>query len=237
MTLNIKAFAVAASLMAAVLLPAGASAQAQPGQTPAPGQPATTPPTTPQPAPTPQATPPQNAAPQAPSPAAPEKKVITPEEAGLSFAAPQGWKQGDPKGYNAPGNICGLWSPDNIASIVVFVQNVGKPLSPRVLLDQSAQALATSLGAEVKTKEVTDVAGMRAFSLVVTGNGTGAAIDGKGTVRTTQHWVAIPREKDIVIFLMNSPDADYQKNEQTLQAILGTLKVTGQQTPEQKAAK
>jgi hypothetical protein len=233
MTLNIKASAVAASLVAAILLPAGA-----PAQNPPQGQPANTAPAAPQPAPTPQATPPQDtAAPQAPAPAAPEKKVITPEEAGLSFAPPQGWKQGDPKGYNAPGNICGLWSPDNIASIVVFVQNVGKPLSPRVLLEQSAQALATSLGAEVKTKDVIDVAGMRAFSLVVTGNGTGAAIDGKGTVRTTQHWVAIPREKDIVIFLMNSPDADYQKNEQTLQAILGTLKVTGQQTPEQKAAK
>jgi hypothetical protein len=237
MTLNIKAFAVAASLMAPMLLPAGAAAQGPPGQNPPQGQPANTVPATPQPAPTPQATPSQDTAPQAPAPAAPEKKVITPEEAGLSFAPPQGWKQGDPKGYNAPGNICGLWSPDNIASIVVFVQNVGKPLSPRVLLEQSAQALATSLGAEVKTKDVIDVAGMRAFSLVVTGNGTGAAIDGKGTVRTTQHWVAIPREKDIVIFLMNSPDADYQKNEQTLQAILGTLKVTGQQTPEQKAAK
>src|SRR5258707_11582619 len=237
MTLNIKAFAVAASLMAAVLLPAGASAQAPPRQNPPQGPPTTTPPPTPQPAPTPQATPPQNAAPQAPAPAAPEKKIITPEEAGLSFAPPQGWKQGDPKGFNVPGNICCAWSPDNVASIVVFVQDVGKPLSPRALLEQSAQALEKGLGAEVKSKDVIDVAGMRGFSLVVTGNGNGAAIDGKGTVRTTQHWIAIPRDKDIVIFLMNSPDADNQKNEQTLQAILATLKVTGQQTPEQKAAK
>jgi len=233
MIFNIKAFAVAASLMAAVLLPAGASAQAPPSQTPPPqGQPATTPPpaTTPaegQPATTPQAQP----------PAAPEKKIITPEEAGLSFAPPQGWKQGDPKGFNVPGNICCAWSPDNVASIVVFVQTVGQPYSPRVLLEQSAQALEKGLGAEVKKKEVIDVAGMRAFSLVVTGNGNGAAIDGKGTVRTTQHWVAIPREKDIAIFLMNSPEADFEKNEQTLQAALTTLKVTGQQSPEQRAAK
>jgi hypothetical protein len=238
MTFNIKAFAVAASLMAAVLLPAGASAQAPPGQNPPQGQPTNTAPATPQPAQGQQATPPQDAAKaQAQPPATPEKKIITPEEAGLSFAPPQDWKQGDPKGFNVPGNICCAWSPDNVASVVVFVQTVGQPYSPRVLLEQSAQALEKGLGAEVKKKDVIDVAGMRAFSLVVTGNGNGAAIDGKGTVRTTQHWVAIPREKDIVIFLMNSPEASFEKNEQTLQAVLNTLKVTGQQSPEQRAAK
>lgn len=256
MNLNIKAFAVAASLMAPMLLPAGAAAQGPPGQNPPQGQPTNNPqgqppkdaPATQQPAQSQQVTPPQDAAKaQAQSqaqngqgqtpPAAPEKKIITPEEAGLSFAAPQGWKEGDPKGFNVPGNICCAWSPDNVASVVVFVQTVGQPYSPRVLLEQSAQALEKGLGAEVKSKDVIDVAGMRGFSLVVTGNGNGAAIDGKGTVRTTQHWVAIPRDKDIVIFLMNSPEADYQKNEQTLQGVINTLKVTGQQSPEQKAAK
>ena len=246
---NIKAFAVAASLVAPMLLPAGAAAQGPPGQNPPQGTPTNTAPTTPQPAQTQQVTPPQDAARaqaqsqaqngqgQTQPPAAGEKKVLTPEEAGISFAPPQDWKQGDPKGFNVPGNICCAWSPDNVASVVVFVQTVGQPYSPRVLLEQSAQALEKGLGAEVKNKDVVDVSGMRAFSLVVTGNGNGAAIDGKGTVRTTQHWVAIPRDKDIVIFLMNSPDADYQKNEQTLQGMISSLKVTGQQSPEQKAAK
>ncbi|MEA2602125.1 MAG: hypothetical protein QOF89_3117 [Acidobacteriota bacterium] len=249
---NIKAFIVAASLMVVPLLPAGAQ---QPGQNPPQGTPTTTAPTTPQPAQGQQVTPPQDAAkaqaqgqaqsqPQAPgqttpapAPGTPEKKVLTPEQAGLAFTPPQGWKEGDPKGFNVPGDICCAWSPDNVASVVVFVQNVGQPYSPRVLLEQSAQALEKGLGAEVKQKEVIDVSGMRAFSLVVTGNGNGAAIDGKGTVRTTQHWVAIPRDKDIVIFLMNSPETDYAKNDQVLQGVINTLKVTGQQSPEQRAAK
>jgi hypothetical protein len=239
---NIKAFIAAASLMVVPLLPAGAQ---EPGQNPPQGTPTTTAPTTPQPAQDQQVTPPQDAAKeqaqsqaqQTPAPGTPEKKVVTPEQAGLAFTPPQGWKEGDPKGFNVPGDICCAWSPDNVASIVVFVQNVGQPYSPRVLLEQSAQALEKGLGAEVKQKDVIDVGGMRGFSLVVTGNGNGAAIDGKGTVRTTQHWVAIPRDKDIVIFLMNSPDADYQKNDQVLQAVTNTLKVTGQQSPEQRAAK
>ncbi len=229
---SIKAFIAAASLMVVPLLPAGAQ---EPGQNPPQGTPPTAAPTTPQPSQTPPAQ--GQAQGQTPAPAAPEKKVVTPEEAGLAFTPPQGWNQGDPKGFNVPGNICCAWSPDNVASIVVFVQNVGQPYSPRVLLEQSAQALEKGLGAEVKQKDVIDVGGMRGFSLVVTGNGNGAAIDGKGTVRTTQHWVAVPRDKDIVIFLMNSPETDYPKNDQVLQSVINTLKVSGQQSPEQKAAK
>ena len=82
-----------------------------------------------------------------------------------------------------------------------------------MLLEQSAEALHKSLGAEVKTKEVITVGGMRGFSLVVSGPGTGAGIDGKGTVRTTQHWVAVPRDKDVVIFLMTTPDDKFAANE------------------------
>src|SRR3954453_14863066 len=100
---NIKAFAVAASLVAPMLLPAGAAAQAPPGQNPPQGTPTNTAPTTPQPAQGQQVTPPQDAAKaqaqsqaqngQAQPPAAGDKKVLTPEEAGLSFTPPEGWKQ------------------------------------------------------------------------------------------------------------------------------------------------
>ena len=38
-------------------------------------------------------------------------------------------------------------------------------------------------------------------------------------------------------FLMNSPEANYEKNDQTLQAVINTLKVTGKQSPQQRASK
>lgn len=174
---------------------------------------------------------PQQAAPQGTAP-----KVMTPEQIGISFAAPQGWQQGDPTKFTLPGDICCAWSPDNIASIVAFVQKTGKPLNPKVLLDQSAQALQTGVGAQVKTKEVIDVGGKRGFSLVVTAPGNGAAIDGKGTVLTTQHWIAIPREQDVIIFLMTTPDEKFTANEQVFQSLLSSLKVSGNQTPDQMQA-
>jgi len=179
---------------------------------------------------------PSGTAPAAPG-AATTTGGIPPEQMGLSFAQPNGWQQGDATKFTVPGNICCVWSPDNISSIAVFAQNSGKAYNPRVLLDQSADGLTKSLGAEVRTKEVINVGGMRGFSLVVSGPGTGAGIDGKGTVRTTQHWVAVPREKDVVIFLMTTPDEKFAANEPVFQTMLSSLKITGTQTPDQQAAK
>ena len=177
-------------------------------------------------------------APPANPPANPNAaKGVPPEQIGLSFAPPQGWQQGDPTKFAVPGTICCVWSPDNASSVAIFVQNSGKPYNPRTLLNQSAEGLQKSLGAEVRQKEVVDVGGMRGFSLVVSGKGTGAGIDGKGTIITDQHWVAIPRDKDVVILLMTTADDKFAANEAAFQTMLGSLKITGTQTPDQQAAK
>jgi hypothetical protein len=223
--------------------------QGDPQQQPAPPQ--QTPPQD-QTAPPEQTAPPQTAppeqgtAPQTPPaqgtqgttpPAQATPKIVKPEEIGISFAPPQGWQQGDPTKFSLPGDICCAWSPDNVASIVAFVQRPGKPLNPKVLMEQSAQALQSAVGADVKTKEIKDIGGMKGFSLVVTAPGNGAAIDGKGNVSTTQHWVAVPRDKDVIIFLMTTPDETFAQNEQVFQGVLNTLKITGTQTPDQQASK
>jgi hypothetical protein len=200
--------------------PTAAPQDQMPAQPAAPGQPAT---------------PPASGGMTAPNPNA--AKGIPPEQMGLSFAAPQGWQQGDPTKFTVPGNICCVWSPDNTSSVAIFAQSSGKPYNPRTLLEQSATGLQKSLGAEVRTKEVINVGGLRGFSLVVSGPGTGAGIDGKGTVRTDQHWVAVPRDKDVVIFLMTTPDDKFAANEAVFQTMLGSLKITGTQTPDQQAAK
>lgn len=216
--------------------------QTQQGQpTPPQTPPAETPPAT-QGTPT-QATPPEQGTQPAPGqaqatpPAQGTGQTVTPEQIGLAFAPPEGWQQGDPTKFSLPGTICCVWSPDNVASIAIFVQKPGKPLTPRGLLETSAKALSGIPGAQIKTKELGTFGGLRGFSLVVTAPGNGAAIDGKGTVLTTQHWIAIPRQQDVVIFLLNSPDASFAQNDQALQTLLSGLKVTGTQTPDQQASK
>ncbi|HEV8581610.1 MAG TPA: hypothetical protein VGX68_21290 [Thermoanaerobaculia bacterium] len=207
--------------------PATAQGQAQG----TPQEQGTTPPAEPQQGT--QATPPGQTA----APGQPGQKVVKPEEIGISFAPPQGWQQGDPTKVAVTGDPCCVWSPDNVASIVAFVQRPGKPLNPKVLLEQSAKALQSAFGAEVKTKEVKDIGGLRGFSLVVTAPGNGGAVDGKGTVPTTQHWIGIPRAQDVIVFLMTTPDASFAQNEQVFQGMLNTLKVSGTQTPDQQASK
>lgn len=210
--------------------------QAQSAQTQPQGQPAQ---------------PQQGTAPQDPAAAAPAQDPnasqqasatvpagkVTPEQMGVSFAAPQGWQPVDPNSFTLPGDVCCAWKPGELASIVAFVQRPGRAFLPRVLLDETAKAFKNPpLSAQVQREEVVTIGGKRAFSLVITAGGNGAAIDGKGTIPTTQHWVAIPREQDVILFLMTTPADKFEENEKTFQAVLNSMQVSGTQTAEQQAS-
>ncbi|HEV7518520.1 MAG TPA: hypothetical protein VGR07_19675 [Thermoanaerobaculia bacterium] len=157
---------------------------------------------------------------------------------GFSMIAPQAWTQAtDTSTITVPGEVCCAWSPDGTATLVVFRQKPKGAVNPRALLNQSAKAFQTSLGASVDAQEVRDVGGMRAMWMIVTGKGNGAAIDGKGTVPTTQHWVAIPRSTDVLIFLLTAPQDKFATYEGALQQSLGAIQLSGTQTVGQKAAK
>jgi len=157
---------------------------------------------------------------------------------GFSFTAPTGWTQAtDTSTISVPGEVCCAWSPDGTSTLTVFRQKPPKPVNPRAFLTGSVKAFQTSLGATVEQQEVRDVGGMRAMWMVVTGKGNGAAIDGKGTVPTSQHWVAIPRSTDVLIFLLIAPQEKFAAYDTALQQSLGTLQVSGTQTAAQKAAK
>jgi hypothetical protein len=157
---------------------------------------------------------------------------------GFNMTAPEGWTQAtDTSTITVPGEVCCAWSPDGTSTLVVFRQKPKAPVNPRALLNQSAKAFQTSLGASVDAQEVRDVGGMRAMWMIVTGKGNGAAIDGKGTVPTTQHWVAIPRTTDVLIFLLTTPQDKFATYDAALQQSLQAIQVSGTQTAGQKAAK
>jgi hypothetical protein len=157
---------------------------------------------------------------------------------GFTLTAPQGWTQAtDTSTITVPGEVCCAWSPDGTSTLVVFRQKPKGAVNPRALVDQSAKAYQTSLGATVDAQEVRDVGGMRAMWMIVTGKGNGAAIDGKGTVPTSQHWVAIPRSTDVLIFLLTAPQDKFAAYDAALQQALSAVQLTGTQTAGQKAAK
>jgi hypothetical protein len=165
------------------------------------------------------------------------KRTYVDEDYGFKVASPGNWQRASPSGISVPGEVCRVWSPGQTSTIVIFMQKPNQAVSPRYVLDASAKAMKTSLGSNIQEQEVKEVAGMRAMWLLVTGKGTGGALDGKGNVRTSQRWVAIPREKDIIVLLLTAPEAEFKHADEVFQAMLKTLEVTGKQTAEQKAAK
>ncbi len=148
----------------------------------------------------------------------------------------QPWKNAPLQGYTVPGVARAAYAGSRGASIVVFVQEPGKAFDPRFLLDESAKSMEKSLSATVSEKDVRDVDGKKAMSLVVEGKGTGGAIDGKGSIQTSQHWIAIPREKDVIVALLTSPTADFKTNQESFLTCIKQLTIGGRQTADQQAS-
>ena len=147
------------------------------------------------------------------------------------------WKNAPLQGYTVPGVARAAYAGSKASSIVLFVQEPGKAFDPRFLVDESAKSMEKNLGATVSEKDVRDVDGKKAMSLVVEGKGTGGAIDGKGSVQTSQHWIAIPREKDVIVALLTSPTADFATNQTSFLASINRFKIGGTQTADQKKSK
>jgi len=213
-----------------------------PSEEPPMAPPATAQPTTPSPS-----TPPAAPSPaQPPAPTAPTTAPAPPPGGGrdcmdtsydFSLSGPDEWKRAtDTSSITVPGEVRCVWSPDGTTTLTVFVQKTHRPTNPRTLLTQSVGAIEKGLGATVPSQEVRDVGGMRAMWMIVNGKGTGAALTANGTVPTAQHWVAIPRAQDVIIFLLTAPQDKFGDLDKTFQGALSSLKVGGTQTLEQKAA-
>ena len=98
-------------------------------------------------------------------------------------------------------------------------------------------AMREKFGCTIQTTDVKTVGGKKAMWMVATGKGTGGTLTGTGDVDTTTFWVAIPREKDIVVVLLTCPAADYEERRPSFESAIQSLKVQGTQTAEQSEAK
>jgi hypothetical protein len=160
-----------------------------------------------------------------------EKYVDDKYEFSITVGAP--WKSARLQTFTVPGVARAAYAQPGGSSIVIFLQEPGQAFDPRFLVDMSASSIERSLGATVREKDVKSIDEKKAMWLVVEGKGTGGAIDGKGDVQTTQHWVAIPRKKDVVVALLTSPTSDYDENRKSFEAALKTFQVGGEQTEQQ----
>jgi hypothetical protein len=153
---------------------------------------------------------------------APSARVYADAALGIKMSAPGYWIRANPALLDVPGRILRAWTRDGTAMVVVFQWQATPAVSPPLLLDRLAAALEDGLGAEVQAREVHEIGGLQAAGLVATGTGKG----GEGP-RTRQHWVAIPRRRDIVVLLLSSPEASFAKDERTFDKMLASVEIMG----------
>lgn len=153
---------------------------------------------------------------------APSARTYTDAALGIKMSAPGYWIRANPALLDVPGRILRAWTRDGTATVVVFQWQTAPPASPALLLDRLAAALEGDLGAEVQAREVQEVGGLRAVGLVATGTGK----DGGGP-RIQQHWVAIPRQGDIVVLLLSTPVDSFVADERTFGKMLASVEILG----------
>lgn len=153
---------------------------------------------------------------------APSARIYTDAALGIKMSAPGYWIRANPALLDVPGRILRAWTRDGAATVVVFQWQTASPASPALLLDRLAAALEGDLGAEVQAREVQEVGGLRAVGLVATGTGK----DGGGP-RIQQHWVAIPRQGDIVVLLLSTPADSFLADERTFGKMLASVEILG----------
>jgi hypothetical protein len=225
--------ALAAAVAAAPALAQGQQTAPQ-QQPPAQQKPAQQQPAQQQPA---QQQPAQGQAQPAPAPAAPAAdRLYVDEDYNFRLASPSGWPRTNPAALALPGEVIRAWSPDGTAWVAIYrLVPPSGPVSPRGMTTHNADALKNSLGAEIAVQEVRDLAGMKAMWVIANGKGTGSALDGKGTVPTSQHWVAVPRSDDVLVFLLTAPQSAFGQVDRVFEDMLRTLQVGGTQTEGQRA--
>lgn len=135
------------------------------------------------------------------------------------------WHSASSEAFTVPGIARASYSRPGGVSLNLFIQETGAYVDPSWLVNESAKAQEEKLSATVLEKDVRQFAGRDAMWMIVEGQGNGSAIDGKGPVKTTQHWLAIPREKDVVVALLTSPSGTFAGNQALFLKAIETLQL------------
>ena len=154
---------------------------------------------------------------------APEARFFNDAALGIRMKAPGWWIRANPALLDAPGKILRAWRRDGATAIAVVRQETREPWDLQELRGHAAAALA-ALDAEVQAWEVHSIGGLRALGLVVVG-------DEGGGPRTKQHWVAIPRERDVLIFFLSAPETSFDTAERIYQKMLASVEIAAPVLP------
>lgn len=151
-----------------------------------------------------------------------EARLFADERLGIRMRAPGFWIRANPALLDAPGKILRAWTRDGSATIVLLHWEID-PGDPSLFQERLRAALEEGLGAQVQAREVHTVGGLKAVALVATGTGEA----GEGGRRIQQHWIAIPRDHDVVVLLLSTSEVSFVRDERTFEKMLPSVVIQG----------
>lgn len=128
-----------------------------------------------------------------------------------------------------------MWFQDHLTRIYVFVQKCDTAVTAReleleVLGGRDRKAIGN---AKVIKQEVRVVGGMKSVWFYVKGRGVGLLMKEEGSVPTRQLWVGIPRQKQIISFVLSASEATYERAIPVFKKMLRSVEIGGKQTKAQ----
>ena len=153
---------------------------------------------------------------------APQARLYADDGLGFRMLAPGYWIRANPALLDSPGKILRAWTRDGSAYIALLHWE-GAGGDPESLQAGLAAMLEDGLGAQVQAREVQEIGGLKAVGLVAAGTGE----RGEGGRRIRQHWVAVPRQRDVIVLLLSTPEASFLADERTFKKMLSSVVLQG----------
>ncbi len=154
----------------------------------------------------------------------PAARLFADEAAGIRMSAPGFWIRANPALLEVPGAILRAWTRDGRATVVVFHRErrerreTDRAGSARELMERAAAELESGLGVEVKARELHRLSGLDVVGVVARGNGE----DG---MQYEQHWVLVPRQRDLIVLLLSAPEVSFDADERTFEKMLASVEI------------
>jgi len=152
---------------------------------------------------------------------APAARLFADEAVGIRMSAPGFWIRANPALLEVPGTILRAWTRDGRATVVVFRRErweMDRAWSARELMERVAAELESGLGVEVKARELHRLSGLDVVGVVARGSGE----DG---MQHEQHWVLVPRQRDLIVLLLSTPEVSFDADERTFERMLASVEI------------
>jgi hypothetical protein len=149
---------------------------------------------------------------------APAARLYADEAVGIRMSAPGFWIRANPALLEVPGGILRAWTRDGSATVVVFRREMDRAWSAQELLERAADELESGLGAEVKARELHRLSGLDVVGVVARGRGEDGMQHG-------QHWVLVPRQRELIVLLLSTPGVSFDADERTFEKMLASVEI------------